>query len=163
MKLDKCRDLASIGIVLFIMGGVSVYVACIRNAGILVDSLNKSSPDVWITYLICGIITLIISCAMIFISLNEFKKRNRESFKGVKKYLFGIIGIVAGVTGGILCYAGTRINDDVERQLKAYLSNGAKEATGDLLFYSGIGLVIIAVLLILINIFQYFMINKNNN
>ena len=123
---------------MLILGGVSVYVGCIRNARLLVDSMSKTYPNAGAVYILCGIIALAISA-------------------------IGIIGVIVGITGGVLCFIGNHMNNDTERQLKAYLSEGNKDATGDLLFYGGIGLVIIAVLLILINIFQYYTLNKNKN
>ncbi len=148
---------------MLILGGVSVYVGCIRNARLLVDSMSKTYPNAGAVYILCGIIALAISAILIFLSISDYIKRNPDSIVGIKKYVFGIIGVIVGITGGVLCFIGNHMNNDTERQLKAYLSEGNKDATGDLLFYGGIGLVIIAVLLILINIFQYYTLNKNKN
>ncbi len=156
MKINK-RDFGAIGFVIAIMGAISIYVGCIRNAGLLIDDLGKDAGNIFILW---GIIGIVVAALLVYVSIAMFLKNNPESLSGIKKYVFGIVGIVLGVTGGILCFVGQQINDDIKRQLVSYIESGTKDATGDLLFYSGIVLVIIAVLLILINIFRFFTVHK---
>ncbi len=157
MKINKCRDLGAIGFVFAVLGGVSVYVGCLRNAGLIVDdSVSKIQPNSGIMWIFWGIVSLVISAVLLFISVSAFLKTYGQSLNGIKKYIIGIVGVVLGIAGGILCFAGNKINNDVERQFSSVISSGSKDATGDLMLFGGIALVIIAVLLIIINIFQYY-------
>lgn len=139
------------------LGAIYIYVGCIRNAGLLLDELGKDSGSIYILWKVIGII---VAAILFYISISASIRSNPSSLNGIKKYAFGIVGVICGITGGILCFAGQQINDDIKRQVVSYLESGTKDATGDLLFYGEIALIIIAVLLILINIFQVFTAKK---
>lgn len=80
----------------------------------------------------------------------------------------GLGGAVIGITGGILCYVGKQMDNNLKEQIPSILRTGSKDGTGEALFYIGIGLVIIGVIMIVINIIQYYQpdsrgINNDSN
>lgn len=150
MKINKIRDIGSIGIIIVIMGLASLYVGITNN---LKDNSGTS-------YIVWGCLTVVIATIMIIYALFHYNKQYPKDCQKIKKYIFGICGFIIGLTGGTLCFIGNQINNDIKRQLSSYITNGNADSTGDILFYIGIALAIIGVLMIIINIFQYFFNKK---
>lgn len=73
----------------------------------------------------------------------------------------GFGGGVIGVAGGVMCYIGKHMNSDMERQLTSYWNTGNKDGTGDILFYIGVALIIIGLIMIVVNIVQYYQPSEN--
>ncbi len=82
--------------------------------------------------------------------MNNNKKSTNLGFGG------GVIGVI----GGVLCYVGRHMNYDIERQLSSVFNSGSRDETGDILFFIGVALIIIGIIMIAVNIFQYYQPNQ---
>ena len=73
-----------------------------------------------------------------------------------KSAALGAGGAIIGIIGGILCFVGKHMDRDLERQFSSVWNTGSRDETGDIFFFIGVALVIIGVLMIVVNIFQYY-------
>ena len=64
------------------------------------------------------------------------------------------VGIILAVAGACLWFGGTQVNSDIERQWSSYWDTGRKDATGDMMIFLGVALVVVGVILFIYGLYK---------